>query len=544
VPHLYTGLGFGGLDNTIGQRVPADTQVAVGPTAVVEMVNTQVSIWTRAGIQRKTFALSQIVGERDENLSDPQVLYDALSGRWFAAAMNVRHNGTEIAVSDTSDPTQGWTSYERHYISPYCPDQPRLGVSDTVVAVTAALFAGDCGEVSSAEGGVITVYNKQDLLRGADHPALADYGPSTDYSNYTPVQSLSPTPIEYFVAAHTPSSNVLHIVQYLGAPPRATFGATDALLVTPLNTPPGAVQPGTRRRLDTGDNRLSDASYLNGVIYLAANDACNDGTSIVKSCARLMEVSTTDHRLLGEADIGFADGYAFYTALRPDAAGNVIAEFGYSSRHLNPSIGALGVRGPLVGENGGLFSEVVSLASGSSPNYAANGRWGDYMGAALDPVHPTVIWVGAQVGDTAGGVDWGTHIDTVSLDDGIPAHTRHQVVPGIYSGRTNQDQPVRIWTSGDGRRLVRFTGRVIARCRRRYMDSFRFSLLSNDAPLLIHGNGRFNTIVKYAADRFATSSRVRLSGTVFADRMAGTLIAAERSRQYGGCYGRARWSAR
>ncbi|MGH7776339.1 MAG: hypothetical protein ACREPI_04075, partial [Candidatus Dormibacterales bacterium] len=64
---------------------PPDTQMAAGPNYLVEALNASLSIWTKAGAPVGTpsdlntfFAVPT-----GYHFTDPRVLYDALSGRWF-----------------------------------------------------------------------------------------------------------------------------------------------------------------------------------------------------------------------------------------------------------------------------------------------------------------------------------------------------------------------------------------------------------------------------------------------------------------------------
>ena len=42
-------------------------------------------------------------------------------------------------------------------------------------------------------------------------------------------------------------------------------------------------------------------------------------------------------------------------------------------------------------------------------------RWGDYVGTAIDPTNPSVVWATGLFQQTSGGFGWGTWIDSVSV---------------------------------------------------------------------------------------------------------------------------------
>src|SRR5207244_1774780 len=111
-----------------GNTAP-DPQVAAGPNHIVEMANTMVEIFSKQGVSLKnsTFATFFNVSS-SVTLSDPRVIYDKSSERWFATIQIAR-----LAVSNSSDPTGPWKVYD--FIS--CSgDNPSLGVNDDKVVIS------------------------------------------------------------------------------------------------------------------------------------------------------------------------------------------------------------------------------------------------------------------------------------------------------------------------------------------------------------------------------------------------------------------------
>ena len=79
-----------GLNDVVsGAYSPPDVQVAAGPGYVVELVNLAARIWrTAAGVsaqELRTEQLDDFFGRRGDRLTDPRILYDAPTGRWFAS---------------------------------------------------------------------------------------------------------------------------------------------------------------------------------------------------------------------------------------------------------------------------------------------------------------------------------------------------------------------------------------------------------------------------------------------------------------------------
>ena len=131
--------------------VPPDVQVATGPNHVVEMVNTQGEFFTKQGHSIQNFTLSLFFNTGSDFLSDPKVMYDASSGRWFASIIDIvglnfvtlaySSVNVKVAVSLSSDPTvtnpstSTWNIYTLQF-GKTLPDQPILGVSDDKLVIS------------------------------------------------------------------------------------------------------------------------------------------------------------------------------------------------------------------------------------------------------------------------------------------------------------------------------------------------------------------------------------------------------------------------
>jgi hypothetical protein len=78
-------------DLTLGVE-PPDTQVAIGPTYVGEAVNDTFSVWARDGSPVANANLNLFFSVPTGSgyfFSDPRIIYDGPSGRWFLSGMGV-----------------------------------------------------------------------------------------------------------------------------------------------------------------------------------------------------------------------------------------------------------------------------------------------------------------------------------------------------------------------------------------------------------------------------------------------------------------------
>ena len=159
----------------------------------------------------------------------------------------------------------------------------------------------------------------------------------------------------------------------------------------------------------TNDNRVLDSVWENGRLWLSANGRCvPPGDAILRSCARVVELETATGSVAWDTDLWYAGASVFYPALRPDLNGNlVIAMRGVRARRCCPSSSSSAAR-PTA-------SSRSRSSSRRAPGSTVGDRYGDYFGAARDPAHPALVWVGGEAGtDLAGGRGWATAVASVA----------------------------------------------------------------------------------------------------------------------------------
>jgi hypothetical protein len=411
---------------------PPDVTVAAGPGFVVELVNLAGRIWrTGSGTPQlvQTRDLAVLFGSNRDRLTDPRVLYDATSGRWFASLSDVDREEVLLAVSTTADPTGTWT------VAPFdasgCADQPRLGIADDIVVLTADLFEDCDARGARTLGSEIWTVNKAQLLAGSTAPAFSLFGPAPEYSSVAPVQSLSPTSTEYAVSVDDRVSGVVHLLAVDGVPP---LPVTVREIATPaislLARPPAAAQPqtgGARPSIATNDNRILDSVWENGKLWFSANARCVPaGDSIIRTCARVVELATATRTVTWDTDLGIAGAHVFFPAVRPDGDGNLVIVAGESGLKVLPRVIAIG-RTP----EGALTQPAVVAQSAGS--YRGD-RYGDYFGAARDPLDPRTVWVGGESGtDVPSGSGWATTVASVVVTaaGAAPPAVAGQTPPGV-----------------------------------------------------------------------------------------------------------------
>lgn len=397
---------FAGSSSAETSGDPPDPVVGVGAGFVVQMVNSAVRVWTTDGSALATYPLAAFARASSSDVSDPGIVYDPGSGRWFASVVDVARASIQLAVSSSSDPTGPWTVFS--HATGSCPDQPSLGVTSRFVVVGYGAFSAPCRSDPAPTylGGAFFTYDKQALLAGSAKPV--DWGPKLYMS---PVAAVS--------TVDGPGRAVgLVLPPAAGGPTYlAIIGLDSATAITkvpirPLALPPPAGQAGTSQPIATNDVRILSAVVQGRTLWLAGNDGCIPSRDRdLRSCLRILAV--TGNRVGVDADVGVPGRNFFYPALAPARGGGVLVAHGFSSGRLDPGLAVFAITA------GGRKTREVTIASSTGP-YLSD-RYGDYFGAATD--ESGHVWVTGEttvLPSTAGLNDlptanWATAVVSVAV---------------------------------------------------------------------------------------------------------------------------------
>ncbi len=403
--------GFDGIDvSSSGGYDPPDVQVATGPNHVFEMINLDGQIYNKQGSPIKTWDLSQLFGfSGSDHLTDPKILYDSQTGRWFATLLDASSDTVGIAVSPGSDPTvTNWYVYHEVYNTQThseCPDQPKLGVSNDKFVISTNDFEGTVGHncdqgTPNNVGAEYRVFDKTQMLTG-NFVRLLQQGPNISDFAVTPVQSMSSTLNLYMVSDGAVSgTNQIRLFNISGnSSAGVNINTSTVHLNTNILTAADAPQPITSTLLDTGDTRILDANWYKGKLWLSLNDGCTPkGDSQKRSCARLIEINTNTTALMQDFDINSTNTYFYYPALMSDSFGGTGVVTGLSNSTSYPSLMVTGISAL---DPTNTYENLSVLKIGSqyddtpdvSPSLA---RYGDYFGASLDPSDTSLYWVAGE----------------------------------------------------------------------------------------------------------------------------------------------------
>jgi len=431
---VVVGLNFTG--NTfleISQALPPDSNGAIGPNHFMEFLNGVVSVYNKndgqsvLGLADVDFWSQTVPGvniSAVSGISDPRVIYDPSSQRWFASQVDFNATATDptlqannflLAVSDTSDPTGTWHGF-RFRADPttgYFADFPTLGVDATGVYISGDFYHG----ISNPVGPGLLSIPKADLIGAIPTVANRHWFGVMDMAVRGEVMqpaicfdgsaSGSILSIGDIGNNSDPHSNVVWSAVQNAGGLSPTLSAAASLNVLPYEVPDNADlgvpnfsvhQPDGSTTLLANDARLSAKVYaVGGVLYAVHSTEINGRIAI-----RWYRIRAADHVLLEQGTIVDPDLDLFFPSIAANQYGVVVIGCNGSSATTFVSCFAY------VGEtqNGQTTFGSSVLLKGSADNYhdvneilaqliddpVTPSRWGDYGAISVDPADPTLFW--------------------------------------------------------------------------------------------------------------------------------------------------------
>jgi hypothetical protein len=428
---LSEQIGLYGSDQSLQ---PPDTQLAAGPTAIAEATNDTLSVWSKSGTLTAAADLNAFfVVPSGQSFTDPRILYDAQSGRFFLSGWSLDSTDTDtttyLAVSDTSNPAGGWTSYEvNSSTTGELTDQPMIGVCSDKVVMAWDDYAPPSGSTTPAfDGSALLVFQKSDLLAGVSSPGVASELDPTQF-RFVPAQALSPSSTCYVTVNDSPDliptsstpppSPTIGVIALTGTPDSTTgVSLTETNpSITATSAPPAPAQPSGTTNDTENDDRFISAVWQNNELWTSATDSCTPtGDTTARNCMRLIEVNTAGSGtpVVQDEDLATSGLDEYYPGVSLSYNGDLFVSYTASSSTVDP--GAYAVISPSA--SGTAFTSPITIEAGSASYDGGTGaRWGDYSAAAPDPALPGAVWVAAEYApsDAASG-DWATGAAEVTL---------------------------------------------------------------------------------------------------------------------------------
>jgi hypothetical protein len=375
-----------------GGFVPPDVQIGVGSKHIVELVNVAGKIWQKSGLSSNKFTLAQFFNTGKDNISDPRIIYDNSSSRWFASVLDMTNDSVKVAVSTTEDPTATWFVYSFPFSD--CPDEPMIAVTKDKLAISANAVKYHCA-TGDPRGAQYTIVDKSDLLTGFDKPRF--WRSDVNESQYAVLPVKMPDSKSgsnlLMATVGTEGGNSVTLYNITGKVPFISTGILTLPLNNTINPPVDAPQPFTGSRINVGDARLIDGVISKGKMWLAFNDGCKpkNGDQQSRSCIGLIQIDLDKNKVLQDFDFSRPYTYFYYPALNVDKAGNLNVIFGVSSDKIYPS---LYITGQKVGSAPHSLNQAVNFTLGGGTILST--YYGDYFTLTQDPSHPNSFWVAGE----------------------------------------------------------------------------------------------------------------------------------------------------
>jgi hypothetical protein len=491
-----TSTGFYALAYDPSQGVtPPDSIVAAGPNHVLEAVNDNLFIGSKStlpnsltgtiqsfdnffpGFTHSLFGLSDVI-------TDPSVNYDAAAGKWIVSILDVDLQNNvgylNVAVSDTNDPTGGWTKFQVDLTDGHGPlipgnkgltlwgDFERFGSSANAYVWTVNMFsfsAGGIDQNSLFDHVQVIAIDKSNLasIHSVDLPSWDASAGTITNENLLPVRMDGATAADgmWFAeetnygtsSGQANSLRLVHVGNVLTATPSNFVDFTGNVPLYQFTFVPdpstggnhpwnngdtnnNAVQAGSAAfpnpgLIDTNDTRIDSAVWeaVNGQQHLVLTQTVQDPADPSTAKARWYDFNTTgatDPSVAvplyqsGEINPG-AGVYTYFPSAAIDPAGDIGMTYMESSAS---ELLTTYVTGKSLGE---ATMEPGVAVLRDSPLAGPDGsphRAGDYSGTVVDinsagaPMNS--FW---SANEYASGGNWATVLDNFSVSNPVPPPT-------------------------------------------------------------------------------------------------------------------------
>jgi hypothetical protein len=429
----FTGSTYG----VNSSALPPDPNGAIGPKYFVEFINGTVAVYNPINglsVQRKSnlkfWSDAGLIISPDADVTDPRVIYDSLSQRWFASQVDfdatAAANGLDytleandflFAVSAGSDPTGPWNGFlfQADPDNGDFADFPTMGVDSNAVYLSGDMFHGQ----TNAVGAALVSIPKADLLTSTPTITNRTWFGVMSYTNrgqvLQPVTCFDGSSSGAILAVgdvgadgNFHSNLVSFAVQNAGGP-SATLTTSTSISISqylvPFNSvnvdPPQGLftvlQPDGTTTLAGNDARLSARVYaVAGVIYAVHNTELNGRMAI-----RWYRISATNDTLLESGTIADTNLDLFFPAIAANANGTVV--IGCNGSGMDTFVSCYAIAGQTV-KGVTTFGPLLLLQYGGTSYHGDDeileelygqpqlSRWGDYNTVSVDPADPTRFW--------------------------------------------------------------------------------------------------------------------------------------------------------
>jgi len=413
-----------------GDWIPADPWVAANSSYVVQVVNDMVRVSSRSGT-----TLVSVPHEAFFNIppgyfgADARIIWDATHGRWVGETIwlagDFSLNGFILAVSDSSDPTQGWSLIIVSYALGQFPDYPSLASSNDKIVIAADLVDGS----SNFYGADINTLTWSSILGGGG--LVYNYCDPGAYQHPRAAQVLSSSSDVHIVMEAADGSGHQLYWREKGTGQCSDFtdltdltdslGFDSLLVAGPTNDiPPPPRQVGSDTIGSTLhpalDERPTDAVWQNNHLYWVsthpksydAGATWNDDVVVWSTTTMTTSGSPSGNVKIEVSPGDTIDAYMGGIGLTRNGTPIIV----YSQSDASSPIALYANRI----DAGGALGTPILLDT--SEDAIGGERWGDYAGVAMDPTGTGTVWASHML--AAADNTWRTDIVRLVVDGETP----------------------------------------------------------------------------------------------------------------------------
>jgi hypothetical protein len=424
------GQGFTGPAGTfVVNSAPPDTNGAVGPNHFVEVVNTDLAVFSKSGtplfgpVPINT-VWSGFTGSNCaiENDGDPIVSYDRIADRWIVSQFQVTRTPFQqcVAVSTTPDPTGTYFRYAFSYADGF-PDYPKMGVWPDAYYVTYNVFNNAGTAFLYAKS---CAFDRANMLTGAAATQVCfnttNFGGllPADFDGRTLPAAGAPNPIVALGATSTSLALWKFHTDFV-TPANATFTGPTTLTVPAYTEACGlsgtCIPQSGGGSLDSLSDRLMyRAAYRNFGDHesIVVNHSVTVGSSVGLRWYELRGVTATPS-VFQSGTFAPDANFRWMGSAAMDQSGNMAIGYSVSSSAIKPQIR---VTGRLAGDAAGTLTQgETTVIAGAGAQGSTLSRWGDYSSMSVDPVDDCTFYYSTEYIPANGTFNWRTRIASFRL---------------------------------------------------------------------------------------------------------------------------------
>src|SRR5947209_15773994 len=421
------GAGFSGPQGTFTvNSAPPDPNAAVGPTQIVEIVNSAFAVFNTSGaavydpVQTNTLWSGFGGGCQTNNAGDATVAYDRLSDRWIISQFSVSTTPYLqcVAVSTTGDATGSYYRYAFQYAD--FPDYPKLGVWPDAYYTTFNMFKNG----TTFSGPEVCAYDRAKMLAGQAATQQC-FQLGTAYGGLLPSDldgsTAPPAGSPNYILGY--GTNSLQLWKF-----HVDWATTaNSSLTGPTNIPVAAFTPacsgggtcipqsGTTQQLDSlADRLMYRLSYRNFGDHesLVVNHSVVAGSSVGVRWYELRNPNGAP-TVYQQGTYAPDSSYRWMGSAAMDHNGDIALGYSVSSSSLVPGLrySARLATDPL----GQMTQGEGTLVNGGGSQNGNLSRWRDYSSLSIDPSEDWTFWYTGEYLAATGSFNGDTRIGSFKL---------------------------------------------------------------------------------------------------------------------------------